>query len=188
MQVKFRQSALKLKSVGDTQLSRQVFLAFRLWQRQLLYKHLLVNGASAIEKANLKRVKAGLSFIQQKFNPLSLLRGRFLHWKSIVVVAKSTKRLPSSLGPNQLRSSLIEKYGAVMDNSNNISFIDHKVHSKMTSFMKISKHLMQNYVAQGTLLQKYIDTLKLLAQQQSASRRKLANTGGGVFGQKASYS
>jgi len=117
-------------------------------------------------------MKSALTSLSRHINPKEMVRKRFKFWKALVLSHRAARRNPQIL--KNMGKSLIQKVQNQEDmktegsvKSDHITFTEQKLHSKLTSFMKIHKLMMEEYIAKGTILQKYIDNLKFLAQQQS---------------------
>ena len=107
-----------------------------------------------------------------KFDTKALLRNKFKIWHNFTIVKRNkgwnpnfVRNYSQKLTVSGKIADLRHRESNMLDRSNNISFIDQKVHQKMTSFMRINKLITYQYIQKGTILQKYIDNLKFLAQQ-----------------------
>ena len=115
----------------------------------------------------------------QRYGSQDILRRFFEKWKSLQIVDKISKKNSFQHYRRQVKIDLGEqtfdddKYQKKLQNSSNISYLEQRVHQKMTSFMTINRLLLNNYM-NGTILQKNIDNLKHLALQQNALQRRMA--------------
>ena len=91
------------------------------------------------------------------------MRNKFKIWHNQIIILKNKGWNPNIIG-NYNRSLMnsksmtgraprqMEQEREVSYKSYNISFLDQKVHQKMTSFMKINKLLIVQYISKGTIL------------------------------------
>ena len=125
---------------------------FRKWQREVsLYKK--QQQKLILRNSKMSQIKCAFSVLSMKFDTKDLLRSKFKIWHNYTIVKRN-----KGWNPNFVRNysqkltfggkmtDLRHRESNMLDRSNNISFIDQKVHQKMTSFMKINKLITYQYI------------------------------------------
>jgi hypothetical protein len=167
--------------VGGEINSIRVVKMFRKWQK-ITYKSTFFKSASLINNQSFKKIKYAIQNMIQRYGSKDIQRVFFERWKNIQIIEKIKKKSSITHFSTIQKQAMLDvggynpfedKYQKQLSLSSNISYLEQKIHKKMTSFMTISKLLLNQYICRGTILQKNIDSLKQLALQQNALQRRM---------------
>lgn len=141
---------------------KQLVRMFRLWKHQTLVSKRIYH-QELLMSSEKSKMKCAFNILSLKFDNKKLIRNKFKIWHNQIIILKNKGWNPNIIG-NYNRSLMnsksmtgraprqMEQEREVLYKSYNISFLDQKVHQKMTSFMKINKLLIAQYISKGTIL------------------------------------